>query len=176
MRLPENTCFFYTAVRRRCLHRCSTVCLLLRRIRTRIYMARRYFTTILALVGTHGQYLCNTVGSLGWEKERRAALSRAPTLLSDKGEFCLWRQLDYVLGILVLHHRIGMLFFLFFFFLFPVAKVLRLNERARLTRILIDRRRINYFQVFFSLSLSLSTRRSIKKRTRVYIRVCVYVS
>lgn len=116
MRLPENTCFFYTAVRRRCLHRCSTVCLLLRRIRTRMYMARRYFTTILALVGTHAQYLCNTVGSLGWEKERRAALSRAPTLLSDKGEFCLWRQLDYVLGILVLHHRIGMLFFFIFFF------------------------------------------------------------
>lgn len=83
-----------------------------------MYMARRYFTTILALVGTHAQYLCNTVGSLGWEKERRAALSRAPTLLSDKGEFCLWRQLDYVLGILVLHHRIGMLFFLFFFLFF----------------------------------------------------------
>lgn len=139
-----------------------------------MYMARRYFTTILALVGTHAQYLCNTVGSLGWEKERRAALSRAPTLLSDKGEFCLWRQLDYVLGILVLHHRIGMLFFLFFFFLFPVAKVLRLNERARLTRILIDRRRINYFQVFFSLSLCRRVDRL--KNVRVYTYVCVCTS
>lgn len=175
MRLPENTCFFYTAVRRRCLHRCSTVCLLLRRIRTRMYMARRYFTTILALVGTHAQYLCNTVGSLGWEKERRAALSRAPTLLSDKGEFCLWRQLDYVLGILVLHHRIGMLFFLFLFFFSFSSRVIMIKRTSSFNSNSYRSKTNQLFPSFF-LSLSLSTRRSIKKRTRVYIRVCVYVS
>ena len=160
MRLPENTCFFYTAVRRRCLHRCSTVCLLLRRIRTRIYMARRYFTTILALVGTHAQYLCNTVGSLGWEKERRAALSRAPTLLSDKGEFCLWRQLDYVLGILVLHHRIGMLFFFIFFFSFSSRKGITIKRTSSFNSNSYRSKTNQLFPSFF-LSLSLSVDASI---------------
>lgn len=160
MRLPENTCFFYTAVRRRCLHRCSTVCLLLRRIRTRMYMARRYFTTILALVGTHAQYLCNTVGSLGWEKERRAALSRAPTLLSDKGEFCLWRQLDYVLGILVLHHRIGMLFFLFFFSSFSSREGIMIKRTSSFNSNSYRSKTNQLFPSFF-LSLSLSVDASI---------------
>lgn len=38
----KHVLLLHRAVRRRCLHRCSTVCLLLRR------MPRRYFTTILA--------------------------------------------------------------------------------------------------------------------------------
>lgn len=175
MRLPENTCFFYTAVRRRCLHRCSTVCLLLRRIRTRMYMARRYFTTILALVGTHAQYLCNTVGSLGWEKERRAALSRAPTLLSDKGEFCLWRQLDYVLGILVLHHRIGMLFFLFLFFFSFSSRVIMIKRTSSFNSNSYRSKTNQLFPSFF-LSLSLCRRVDRLKNVRVYTYVCVYVS
>lgn len=176
MRLPENTCFFYTAVRRRCLHRCSTVCLLLRRyIHVCIWpdaTLRRYSRS---LARTPNIYATRSDHSGGRKRDVPLYLARQH-YYPIRGSFVFGdNSITSSVFSCFITAQVCFFFLFFFFSSFSSREGITIKRTSSFNSNSYRSKTNQLFPSFF-LSFSLCRRVDRLKNVRVYTYVCVCTS